>query len=54
MFDLTQIARTVRSEGGVSRRLALAYGATLASLPLIATRTWAADRKVTLARILSR
>ena len=47
MFDLTQIARTVRSEGGVSRRLALAYGATLAGLPLIATRTWAADRKVT-------
>lgn len=46
MLDLSQIAQIVRNEGGVSRRLALAYGATLASLPLIATRALAVDGKL--------
>ena len=47
MFDLTRIPQTVQSEGRVTRRLVLAYGATLAALPLIASRTEAADRRVT-------
>lgn len=46
MFDLSRIPDVVRSEGGVSRRLVLAYGAALAGLPLIATRSSAADRKI--------
>jgi len=46
MFDLSRISDVIRSEGGVSRRLVLAYGAALAGLPLIASRTSAADRKI--------
>jgi alkaline phosphatase D len=49
MFDLTTIRTAVRSEGGVSRRLFLAYGSALAALPSLAVRTHAADRKVTFA-----
>jgi alkaline phosphatase D len=37
----------VHSEGGISRRLFLAYGSALASLPLLGLRATAADRKVT-------
>ena len=46
MFDLKGIPDAVRSEGGVSRRLLLAYGAALAGIPLIASRSNAADRKI--------
>ena len=46
MFDLKGIPDLVRSEDGVSRRLLLAYGAALAGLPLIASRSNAADRKI--------
>jgi alkaline phosphatase D len=46
MFDLNRISEAVRSEGGLSRRLFLAYGSALAALPAIAARTSAADRKV--------
>jgi alkaline phosphatase D len=46
MFDLTTLRSAVRSEGGVSRRLFLAYGSALAALPSLALRTTAADRKV--------
>ena len=46
MFDLKGILDAVRSEGGVTRRLALAYGAALAGLPLVTSRLSAADRKV--------
>lgn len=46
MLDLSQLADAVRSERGVSRRLFLACGATLAALPHLATRASAADRKV--------
>ena len=46
MFDLTRIPDAVRYEGGVSRRLVLAYGAALAGLPLVTSRLAAADRKV--------
>jgi hypothetical protein len=38
MLDLTRIPEAVRSEGGVSRRLFLAYGAALAALPSLAAR----------------
>lgn len=46
MLDLTRISEAVRYEGGVTRRLFLAYGAALAALPSLAVRTRAADRKV--------
>jgi alkaline phosphatase D len=35
MFDLSQIRQSVRYEGGVSRRLFLAYGAALSALPVV-------------------
>src|SRR3954471_2430883 len=38
MLDLTRIGAAVRGEGGVTRRLLLAYGAALAGLPLLARR----------------
>ena len=49
MLDLSRISEAIRSEGGVSRRLFLAYGASLAALPLLAVRATAADRKVAFA-----
>ncbi len=45
MFDLTRIPEAVRAEGGVSRRLFLAYGAALAALPQLATQSVARERK---------
>jgi len=45
VFDLSHIHDAVRSEGGVSRRLLLAYGSTLAALPALALRTCATDAK---------
>jgi alkaline phosphatase D len=36
MLDLTRLWEAARSEGGISRRLFLAYGATLAALPGLA------------------
>ncbi len=47
MLDLTRIPGAVRYEGGISRRLFLAYGAALAALPSLAIRAPAEDRKVT-------
>jgi alkaline phosphatase D len=44
MLDLARLADAIRYEGGVSRRLFLAYSSALASLPLLAARTEAADR----------
>jgi alkaline phosphatase D len=38
MFDLARIPEAVRYEGGVSRRLFLAYGAALSALPLVGSR----------------
>ncbi len=49
MFDLSRIPETVRSEGGLSRRLFLSYGAALAALPALAAQSSAADRKVAFA-----
>ena len=49
MLDLSCLHEAVRSEGGVSRRLFLAYGSALAALPLLGTRASAAERKVTFA-----
>jgi alkaline phosphatase D len=46
MWDAKRIADAVRDEGGISRRLMLAYGGALAALPLVGTRAAAADRKV--------
>ncbi|QDU64799.1 Alkaline phosphatase D precursor [Planctomycetes bacterium Pan216] len=42
MLDLAQIRDAVRHEGGVSRRLFLAYGTALASLPHLSRSTHAA------------
>jgi alkaline phosphatase D len=47
MLDLTQLPQAVRAEGGLTRRLFLAYGAALAAVPHLATRAIAADRRVT-------
>lgn len=44
MLDLDQLRAAVKSEGGVSRRLFLAYGAALSSLPLLSRATWAQAR----------
>ena len=46
MFDLQHISQAVRHEGGVSRRLFMAYGAALAALPSLALRAEAAPRRV--------
>ena len=47
MLDLARLSEAVRLEGGVSRRLFLAYGAALAALPRLAEQCSAADRTVT-------
>lgn len=39
MLDLNNLRAAARHEGGVSRRLFLAYGAALSSLPLLGART---------------
>jgi alkaline phosphatase D len=41
MFDQRRIQAAVRSEGRVSRRLFLAYGAALSSVPLLGRASWA-------------
>lgn len=46
MLDLKKISAAVRYEGGISRRLFLAYGAALAALPQLGRQVSAADRKV--------
>jgi alkaline phosphatase D len=51
MFDLCRIREAVRYEGGVSRRLFLAYGAALAALPIVGSR--AAGRTLRNARFAS-
>ncbi len=40
MLDLSNLRAAVRSEGGVSRRLFLAYGAALAALPTVGERAF--------------
>lgn len=45
MIDLSDLRSAARSEGGVSRRLFLAYGSALASLPLMASRAEARSRR---------
>ncbi|HEY0981071.1 MAG TPA: alkaline phosphatase D family protein [Schlesneria sp.] len=47
MFELSRISDAVRYEGGISRRLFLAYSAALASLPQLAERAQAAEKNVT-------
>jgi alkaline phosphatase D len=42
-LDLSQLRSAVRHEGGISRRLFLAYAASLSSLPFLATRSEGAD-----------
>jgi alkaline phosphatase D len=49
MLDLSKIREAVRREGGVSRRLFLAYGASLASIPLLGRMARPAERRVTFA-----
>jgi alkaline phosphatase D len=46
MLDLTKIPEAVRYEGGLSRRLFLAWGASLVALPTSATQSRAVERKV--------
>lgn len=47
MLDLSKLADAVRFEGGLSRRLFLAYGAALTAVPQLANRSTAAERGVT-------
>jgi alkaline phosphatase D len=47
MFDFRLLERTIRAEGGISRRSFLAFSAAWSALPFVANRTSAADRKVT-------
>ena len=41
MLDLGKLPEAIRFEGGISRRLFLAYSSTLSSIPLIGQATWA-------------
>jgi len=45
VLDLARLGDAVRHEGGVSRRLLLAYGAALAGLPLLARRAAVSGRQ---------
>lgn len=45
MLDLNRLSTAIRRENGLSRRLFLAYGAALSSLPLLADHTAAASRR---------
>lgn len=45
MLDLSELRAAVRAEGGVSRRLFLAYGAALSALPLVGARAEVRSRK---------
>ncbi len=49
MLDLSKLHEAVRHEGGLSRRLFLAYAASLSSVPLLARRSVAAAGKQTFA-----
>jgi alkaline phosphatase D len=49
MLNLNRIPEAVRHQGGISRRLFLAYGTALAALPVLGIRTSAADRAVSFA-----
>lgn len=49
LFDLENLRRAVRYEGGVSRRLFLRYVSALSALPYVASRTKAADQKLVFA-----
>jgi alkaline phosphatase D len=49
MLDLSDLRAAVRAEGGVSRRLFLAYGAALSSLPLVGARAEGRTGKVVFA-----
>ena len=45
MFDLTRLEQAARYEGGMSRRLFLAYAASLSSLPLLERQAAAKSRR---------
>src|SRR5438309_371515 len=45
MLDLTQLRNAVRTEGGITRRLLLAYGAALAALPTLGPRASGSPKK---------
>jgi alkaline phosphatase D len=46
MLDLSKLRELVRYEGGISRRLFLAYAASLSAIPLLGRQTRAARRQV--------
>lgn len=48
MLDLSRLQEAVHYEGGFSRRLFMAYSATLAALPSLATQAQANDKRVSL------
>lgn len=45
MFDLKNLREAIHHEGGMSRRLFLAYGAALSTLPLLASQSLSAPRR---------
>jgi alkaline phosphatase D len=46
MLDLTKLGEAIRHEGGVSRRLFLAYAASLSTIPLLGRRAAASERRI--------
>src|SRR5262245_38884164 len=48
MLDLTKLHEVIRHEGGISRRLFLAYAASLSAVPLLGRRSSAATRSASL------
>src|SRR6266404_1484314 len=49
MLDLSKLHEAVRHEGGISRRLFLAYAASLSAIPLLARKSLAAAANQTFA-----
>src|SRR5262249_13838158 len=49
VLDLSELRAAVRAEGGISRRLLLAYGASLSALPLLGSRAAARTRRTAFA-----
>ena len=49
MLDLSELRAAARSEGGVSRRLFLAYGAALSTLPVLGSRAQAGSSRINFA-----
>src|SRR5262245_21293449 len=50
MLNSSKLAEAARQEGGISRRLFLAYSASLSAIPWLGRRTFAAARKLSFSK----